>query len=345
MAHELTIRATGKAEMAYVGDTPWHGLGEALTEGAAIEEWQRAAGMDWRVARSRVRYGEGPAQRVFDGRHVLFRSDTKDPLGIVSPQYKLVQPGEVLEFFRDLTEAAGFQLHTAGTLFGGRSFWALAKMGAEATVLGQDRVGGYLLLSTSCDGTRATQARFTTVRVVCNNTLTMAHGAKANVSIPHSSHFDAGAVKARLGVGATLFSEFMTEARALAKRPVTLSTAEAQVTKILIAAKATSRASDRVRESTAFQGILNLFTSSAMGGTFVSSEGTAWGLLNAVTEYVDHRAGTRRSSAPTSPDTHANSLGTATSRGTLASNRLNSAWFGDGEKLKNIARDTLLQLA
>ena len=101
MAHELTIRKSGTAEMAYAGDTPWHGLGQQLAEGAPIETWLTAAGMDWRIQRSKVRYStardDAEGSQVWDDQHVLFRSDTKAPLGIVSDGYKAVQPREVVE--------------------------------------------------------------------------------------------------------------------------------------------------------------------------------------------------------------------------------------------------------
>jgi phage/plasmid-like protein (TIGR03299 family) len=143
------------AEMAYVGEKAWHGLGQQVAEGATIEQMQTAAGMDWKICRSRVRYGADDAPRIIEDKHVLFRNDTKAALGIVSDNYKIVQPAQVLEFFRDLTESNGFKLNTAGTLFDGRRFWALASVGEEAVIMGQDRVGGYLLLSTSCDGSLA----------------------------------------------------------------------------------------------------------------------------------------------------------------------------------------------
>src|SRR6202044_3294118 len=100
--------------------------------------------------------------------------------------FKIVQPGAVLEFFRDLTAAAGFTLETAGTLFGGKRFWALAAIGETASIADPaDKMKGYLLLSTACDGSMATEARYTTVRVVCNNTLSSARSAGAKVRVTH----------------------------------------------------------------------------------------------------------------------------------------------------------------
>ena len=42
--------------IAYVGDTPWHGLGNELSPKQPIEVWAREAGMDWRIESSDVSY-------------------------------------------------------------------------------------------------------------------------------------------------------------------------------------------------------------------------------------------------------------------------------------------------
>lgn len=321
MVAAVTTRKNGFAEMAYVGETPWHGLGQALEAGASIETWRKSAGMDWKISRSRVRYGEGANQQIFEDAHVLFRSDTKAALGIVSPKYKTVQPAEVLEFFRDLTESQGYVLNTAGTLFDGKRFWALAKVGEDAVVMGQDRVGGYLLLSTSCDGTLATTAKFTTVRVVCNNTLSMAlshKGAAASTyTLRHTSKFNAAEAKQSLGLVSGQFAEFMLAARTLAKKSVTKAKAAEFVGSLLVDTKTVL--GEDVTKSRQYAKIMDLFNNSAMGGALLGAEGTFWGVVNAVTEYQDHH-----------------------SRSATIDARLTSSWFGRGDLLKTAALERAL---
>ena len=118
--------------------------------------------MDWQIDESEVRYVVGMngvgAINAFPEQKVLYRSDSKLPLAVVSKRYQVVQPGEILEFYRDLTEVGGFELETAGVLREGRKFWALARTGQSTTLKGRDRVDGYLLLATACDGSLATTA-------------------------------------------------------------------------------------------------------------------------------------------------------------------------------------------
>jgi len=211
--------------MAYLGaEVPWHGLGSSLPKNQPIEVWQRAAGMDWHIREAEVLYSVSDAGvnlRPYADSKVLFRSDTQAPLSVVSNRYQVVQPREVLEFYRDLVSAGGFELETAGVLKNGKKLWALAKTGQETVLKGGDQVKAYLLLATSCDGTLATTAQFTSVRVVCNNTLQLAVGDRAGaVRVPHSTKFDPAVVKAELGIGVLAWDTFMTSIKTMSEAKV-----------------------------------------------------------------------------------------------------------------------------
>jgi len=323
MSHELTERADGRIEYAFreTDGAGWHGLGNALPEGATIDQWTQAAGMEWLIKRSRVRYGEGASQRTIDDKHVLFRSDTKADLGIVSDKYQIVQPREVLEFFRDLVRAGGLELSAAGTIFGGRRFWATAKIGEASPVSVRDKIGGFLLLSTSADGSLATEARLTSIRVVCRNTLQMARAdGKPALRVSHRSVFDANAVKQQMGLNTAAWDSFRHALTRLANKPVVEEQAE-EIVAGLFAAQDSQTARDKARDSSGFKKVLTLFTGAALGSELDGVQGTAYGLLQACTEYADHHV-----------------------RAQSAENRFVSAQWGSGADLKNRALETLLAL-
>jgi phage/plasmid-like protein (TIGR03299 family) len=329
MAHELSIRQDGFVEHAYVGAVGWHGLGNQLEKGASIEEWQKAAGMDWRLQRSVIRYATGRDQGPdswleMADRHVLMRSDTKKALSVVSDKFKIVQPKAILEFFRDLVGGAGYELETAGVLFDGKRFWAMAQRdGGQAEVGKGDVIQSRLLASTSCDGTMATEVRFTNVRVVCHNTLSMAVGDKAASRTTHRSLFNPDQVKKDLGLGAVeKFAEFMKDMRRLAD--TRLADQETiQMTAELFrpgAAKLASEDYIRVLRSTPVTTVLELaMDGKAKGSHFDGVKGTAYGWLQGVTEFVDHL-----------------------SRAKSDDNRRISAWFGKGDDLKTRALEMAL---
>ncbi|HQS03776.1 MAG TPA: DUF932 domain-containing protein [Halothiobacillus sp.] len=312
-------------QMAYVGATPWHGLGEQLPNGQPIEVWQRAAGMDWEIQASDVQYMSNQRGHLgtihgFPEQKVLYRSDTKEALSVVSNRYQVVQPREILEFYRDLMNTNQYELETAGVLKGGRKFWALARTGHSATLKGGDEVNGYLLLATSCDGTMATTATPTTVRVVCNNTLSIAiHGASQAIRVPHNTSFDSQAVKRQMGIAVSQWDEFMTRTRALAERKVKPHEAMNYFLKVVCDADEEESLPHGLPNERALKRVQALFDGAGRGSELVAAKGTAWGMLNAVTEYVDHER-----------------------RARSTDNRLDSAWFGQGAGLKQKALDQAL---
>ncbi|MEB3212423.1 MAG: DUF932 domain-containing protein [Leptolyngbyaceae bacterium] len=323
MSHELTIHKSGRVEMAYAaGEVPWHSLGTALPRDASPEEWLKVAGLDWKIQRSFVRFNDDDGvQHKSETDVVLFRNDTKAKLGIVSSDYKVVQPSQLMDVFADLAKNAGLKIETAGTLFGGKQFWVAAKVNDGAKVAGEDIVCPYVLMHSSCDGSSRTSARFTGIRPVCYNTVSAALGAaKATFAVSHRSKFSPEAAKAVLAAANVHFAAYVEAARALTKVRLTNSAAEQFYVKLL-AEQLGTKEEKAVRESKAFKRILRLFTTSALGGTLLSAEGTAWGAVNAVTEYVDHDR----------------------SRSTLDHTVWNG-WFGPGDKLKTAALTQALEL-
>ncbi len=306
--------------MAYTNATPWHGLGNQLTQNQPLEVWLREAGMDWDIRSSPVHYRGDDSLRQFNDVKVLYRSDNHNALSVVSNRYQVVQPREVLEFYRDLVDLGGFELETAGVLKGGKKLWALARTGQETLLKGDDRVAAYLLLATACDGTLATTAQFTSVRVVCNNTLQMATGdCNGAIKVPHSTKFDADKVKQQLGLGVTSWQRFIVDMRRLADRPVHPFEARRYLVELMgdpdlpFHSQPNSKALNRV---------FDLFAGAGKGSSLASANDTAWGLVNAVTQYVDHE---RRSRSD--------------------DNRLDSAWFGQGASIKQRALEQALVLA
>lgn len=301
MAHELDM-SNGQANMAFVGVVPWHGLGQRLTEDADLETWKREAGMNWQVNKSLLVFKDQTGmEHFFPDRCVLYRSDNKVALGVVSNDYRIVHPGEVMEFFRDLIEGHGFKMETAGCLFGGRKFWALARTGESVRIMGQDEVKPYLLMASSCDGSMATAVHLTSVRVVCNNTLRMSIGADASramIRVPHSANFEAESVKQQLGIVGDAWENFIGNIQLLAKFKIDRDQAIQIVADELKAEWKDKDGNDMEQDamleaSTVLRRIIKLYDSDSLGNDFRSSKGTAWGLVNAVTQYFDHEAGGR----------------------------------------------------
>jgi phage/plasmid-like protein (TIGR03299 family) len=309
--------------MAFVGEKPWHGLGQKLEPGQPLDVWAEAAGFNWTAEKAVVQYdaeaAEGPGQmlRTISDRFVLYRSDTGGALGLASGIYKIVQPAEVLEFYGDLVDVLEtFAMETAGVLKGGRRLWALARStdNGEFYLPGDDKVERFLLMATSFDCSLATIVKQTAVRVVCNNTLTLATATTGTgIKTSHTQKFDAGKVKSALGLDAQ-WNKFAEQCWRLSETQMLEADGRA-----LLAGIAPKHYSEAGTQKW-IDSIVEAWHTSPGSGLGKTRQ-SAWGLLNGVTFWADHMMKAR------SPET-----------------RLSSVWFGQGGNIKRKAFEALAEV-
>lgn len=325
MAHELDM-SNDRANMAYKGQMPWHGLGAEIPEGANWDDWKTAAGMDWTAVKAPVRFKDFTGEeRTYPDKYVLHRSDTQMPLSIVSEDYKVVQPWDLINFFKKLSEKlGGFELETAGCLQQGKKVWALAKKNEDFCLPGMDKVARYLTLATSYDFSLATVAVQTSVRIVCMNTMRAAmdgaHAMGNILRIIHRADDVLDRIRENMDMD-TEWAQFSEVAFQLADRHVEDAAARRFFYDVLypeqvrldpkFSTNAAVRKTDRVME----------LYKNAPGQDLESADCTAWGMLNAITYWIDHE-----------------------SRARTNDNRLNRAWFGTGVDVKKRTMTRLQQV-
>jgi phage/plasmid-like protein (TIGR03299 family) len=325
MAHDLDC-STGKVAMAYVGVAPWHGLGERLKPKATIEEWIKAAGLDWHILRQPVCYQFQEQMKFVNGRDVLIRSDNGESLSIVSDSYCIVQPKEVLEFYRDLIAGSAFTLETAGALDEGRKVWGLARSNLTSNIIStEDKIDAFLLLASSCDKSLATTVAFTSVRVVCQNTLGFAMdeikektSSVKCLKIAHNRQVDWNAAKKKLNLIEDAWETFHKKVDEMATVEVDETTVNQFMEKLFLGGKDGEHLPNKAIVE--IQNLKSAFVN-APGQQMKTAKNTAWGLVNAVTYYADHQ---RKSNNQ--------------------SERLDSAWFGTGALLKDKAWNTAMEM-
>lgn len=317
MAHEID-HSKGFEAIAYRGKKPWHELGQEVTGDIPLEEWRRLAGLDFDVVRRPVfTLSENGEQIRLPKRRALIRSDNQHPLSVVGESYKVVQPKEVIEFFRTLVEEAGFEMETAGALADGRRVWGLARTGQDFKLPGaaNDRLNAYLLLATSYDAKFATTAQFTSVRVVCSNTLGFAldegerEGQRHVFRVPHMQAFVPDEVKAQLGLIDVSWSKFTNDVEKLAQTSVSKKQA-VEFFMELMGYDETADPQETIEKTYTVKKLLECHET-APGQQLSTARDTAWGLVNAVTYFSDHSRRARSQSS-----------------------RVDSAWFGSSARLK-----------
>lgn len=343
MSHELNMQRNGNAAMAYVGETPWHNLGQLIAEGAPIEQWIEAAGMAYQILglQTTADYTDhnGRIHTITDkSKQVLFRDDTMQTLATVGSNFHVVQPREILEFFYNLSSEFDCSLETAGVLGNGQKYWALAKVnnvdGIE--VYKGDITNQYLLLTTACDGSSATTARYTSIRVVCKNTLRFSN-SKSNkgyeIKISHRSRDAISKIKNDLNLEQkqTDWENFAETMRGLYQVRVSPAQATEYFTRLLspnsddhithknIGAQSfedllKADANESINKNKTPRALKHVERVYLEGVGQQEIHGTAYGVLNAVTRFVDHE-----NTARTVDAGH------------------NKAWYGTGDTMKNDA--------
>lgn len=297
----------------FVKRPAWHRLGTVVQDAPSIEDAIRLAGLDWEVKEQPLWAGtpEVGFRAVFSHKAIVREGD-RYPLGVVSVKYTPLQNAKAFQFFNPFIEKGHVQLETAGSLKHGKRVWILAKVrGAEAEIVPGDEVKGYLLLSNSHDGSQAVRVQFTTVRVVCMNTLSAAERKgdeqlESCLKVRHTANVEAGleAVQKAVDITNRTFRASVEAYQALARKSITI-----------VGLK------DYVREVMHYDG-LGLTSGMPKCWDFIESaydggpgsdihgvRGTYWGAYNAVADFLDH------------------------TRGKSEENRLDSIWFGSGKKI------------
>lgn len=305
--------------MLYVGQEPWHGLGQKIPEGKrlTINEAIIASGLNWEVKLRPVFTEDQNRQKlsIFDQYAVCRQSDNR-VLGIVGPDYVPLQNKDAFEWFQPFLDSGNATLETAGSIKQGRQVWVLAKVRAgEMTVGDADEIANYILLSNSHDGSISVNVGFTPIRVVCNNTLSMAHESKASklLKVKHTERIleNMASIREIMDLANREFYATVEQYRGLIKRKIDRSDLERYV-KIVF-----SLPDHKGKGQELIPNIVHLFDHGR--GSDIAGK-TYWGAYNAVTEYLNYF------------------------RGKTQDNTLSSLWFGDSARVNKRALDVAIQM-
>lgn len=263
--------------------TPWHGLGNIIEEAPDSQVAIKVAGLDWEVRKRHI-YVEG---KIVDGYKANVREDTGDVLGIVTDRYQIVQNYEAFAFTDALISGGDVRYETAGSLRDGKQIWLLAKMNKEYDILG-DKFDPYLCFTNTHDGSGAVRALMTPIRVVCANTLNLAMSRTNRAwGSKHVGDVNAKLNEAQrtLGLATQYMDRLNEEANFLVDIKLNNNKMNEIINELLpINAKDSDRKIANMKEKR--DGLMR-----AMKADDIKRfNGTAWHLMNAVTDFVDHPA-------------------------------------------------------
>lgn len=319
MSHEVEM-VNGVAQMAYAGDVPWHGLGTKVAADLSPAQIQQQAGLDWTVEKETMTTASGVE---IEGKKALVRSSDNKVLDVVGDNWNPVQNSEAFEFFSEYCLAGDMEMHTAGSLKGGQMVWALAKVKESFDILGGDQVDSYLLFSNPHKYGKAIDVRFTPIRVVCNNTLSMSLGQNVanSVSLNHRTAFNPESVKETMGIAHEKFAMYKETCEFLASKQFSMDSL-IQYYNDVFPRTYKGKNPPVVKE---YKDLTNnaqkafSFLETQPGAEF--GAGSWWSALNSVTYLTDHQMGRE------------------------ADSRLTSAWFGANQSRKVKAVEKAVEFA
>jgi phage/plasmid-like protein (TIGR03299 family) len=304
--------------MAYHGEVPWHRIGTPIPKGVKAEQMIRAAGLDWKVDLRPARGATVINKKGEFSRYEVVRTprpatqETEVLLGIVSRRYQPLQNVEAFEFFDLIVGEKKAFFETAGALGEGERIWVMAKMPGAMQIVPDDECLKYLLLSNTHSGDGSVIVKFTSIRVVCQNTLMLAmeDGQKA-YRVRHSKkmQFKLDELADFLAITQDVFLKAEETFSRLAK----ISMVGDRLDSYLEAVFPLSAAQKKNGKKPARWDFLHEIFETRPDLQLSGVRGTLWGAYNAITMFEDYKQ----------PQTEE-----------LPEQRLNRTWFGGGADIK-----------
>ena len=285
MSHDIA-GIKGKEEFAYAGERPWHGLGTQVPGLMKTLEALRIARMDWDVSKVQASIMDANGIRDIPDCFANVRSDNGAILGTVGKVYAVVNNRDAFSFFDHVLGEGHGQIETAGALGIGEKVFMMARFPEVSEIVKGDMMEQFLLVSTSHDGSSNIEVMTTSVRVVCQNTLTAALKSATNrVKIRHTSNWEGKMYEAEKTIKES--RKYWAEMEAACKHLAATSVTRVEVGAFMdamfpIKETAKTRTTENIREK-----VWELMET-GMGTEIPGVKGTAWGVLNAYTEYLDH---------------------------------------------------------
>jgi len=316
MAHELEI-VNGQAQMAYVGELPWHGLGTKVPADLTPDQFMVTAGLDWEVTKEKLVTPQGV---VVPNKEALVRTSDNSVLDVVGTGWNPVQNSEAFEFFNDYVVAGDMEMHTAGSLKNGQMVWALAKTKESFELFNGDQTDNYFLFTNPHQFGKSINIRMTPIRVVCNNTLTLSLSKESDkmVTVNHRKAFDPDMVKEQMGIAREKMEQYKSMAEFLGGKRYTADNV-IQYFNEVFGAPAKEKVDNVIPFTSRNAKIAYENLDTQPGANF--AQGSWWTAFNSVTHMTDHLQGRENDS------------------------RLQSAWYGRNRKVKLNALDKALEYA
>lgn len=282
-----------------MNSTFWHrGIGSEIFSNSSIDQQLQDSGLNWEVDTSDICYGHWGHEYQSDFKKAVYRTDNGKLLDTCGKNWKPYQNKEIVETFHEFCRDASLKINHLGSLEEGRVIFAAAKLPIEIDVrkVG-DVVSGRILLFNFHKVGYGLNIRVQFERLVCSNGMTLPVRVGQRV-INHVSSFDSSKVQRILEGAFDSAKNFEKNAELLATKSISYEEAM-----LLLINEFGNPKLPIDQQPATVDTCLKLFSGGAIGSEMVTAYNTAWGLLNSVTEFFNHRSQIRGGTS-----THLNSL-------------------------------------
>jgi phage/plasmid-like protein (TIGR03299 family) len=304
MAHQINFNEKkGNYSFASNSEKAWHGLGQVVNKAMTASEAIELANLDYEVGKTTIHAAIAGAPSTesspehlpkIEDKFATYRVDNHQPLGIVGGRYEIVQNKDAFGFFDAIIDSGEAIFETAGALGKGERIFVTAKLPEDMLVAGEE-CNKYIILTNSHDGTSSIIAGFTSVRVVCNNTLQAALKDLTNkVLIQHrigAKERLAEAYKV-MNIGSKYMNEVQEVFNEMAKTKVTDEQLQDYIIKVMNPEyKSLKSAEEEEKISTRFKNQVSSIYEFALSHPTQqtnATRGTLWGAYNAISGYYNY---------------------------------------------------------
>jgi phage/plasmid-like protein (TIGR03299 family) len=187
MAHKIDNSKGFNAFVSFA-QPAWHGLGQIMSDAVSTRDALEKGGLNFNVLKlPNIHLLPTGQEIISEDSFFTLREDVNKVLGSrLGRDYQVMQNAEALNIADEILQSGTATIETAGAIDEGRRVFICLKLTKEITVGSDDKIKQYLLICNSHDGSLAITAKFTNIRVVCNNTLSMALREGQGVKVRHT---------------------------------------------------------------------------------------------------------------------------------------------------------------
>lgn len=277
------------AERIYVDrTTTWHAIGKDVQECKDMEQVLEASGLDYEVEKRPVftypDIEDDGTRMEIPNRFVTVRRQDGHTYDVVSDKFEIIQNRDAFDFVNYMGE--DLQFEKAGETQNGM-IYIIGKL-PEVSILG-DAFVPHVIFRNGFNGKTKITAAITPLRMVCQNQFNFAFKNAANaITIRHVKNAEAKLEEARETL--RMCADYMQELNIMAEHFATMKISERsmeRVVKYLFPIPEDTAINPFKRRS--LEDAKMKFLKAHEAEDNRNFKGTAWGLINAYTDFITHK--------------------------------------------------------